>query len=283
MARVDRNGTGQDRRLASCIAAWPAEQGALGIWWLGQHSFVLKHGEHVVYIDPYLSDKPKRLHSPLIRPDEVSNASVIVGTHDHSDHIDRPAWPELAKASPGARFVVPHGHVTLASGELGVAPDHVSGIADGETLTIDDIKITGIAAAHERRELDDATGTDRFMGVVVEMGGVTVYHAGDTCRYEGLLGRLLDLAPDVMMLPINGRDASRLRRGCIGNMTYQEAADLCGEVAPNLAIPAHFDMFGGNTEDPALFVDYMRTKWPDVDVISPRHGERIIVSAGPRP
>ena len=65
------------------------------------------------------------------------------------------------------------------------------------------------------------------------------------------------------LLPINGRDGVRYRSNCIGNMTFQEAADLAGEVGTVLVIPGHFDMFAHNGEDPAKFEDYLAAKYPD--------------------
>jgi len=84
---------------------------------------------------------------------------------------------------------------------------------------------------------------------------------------------------DLALLPINGRDARRLAANCIGNMTYQEAADLAGAIRPGLTIPTHFDMFADNGENPQLFVDYMRVKYPRLATRVPRHGQRNITAA----
>jgi L-ascorbate metabolism protein UlaG (beta-lactamase superfamily) len=79
-----------------------------------------------------------------------------------------------------------------------------------------------------------------------------------------MLPKLLSFGKiDIQLLPINGRDGSRYRRNCIGNMTYQEAADLAGEVGPGLVIPGHFDMFADNSEDPNAFADYIDAKYHD--------------------
>ena len=66
---------------------------------------------------------------------------------------------------------------------------------------------------------------------------------------------------DAALLPINGRDGARYRRGCLGNMTFQEAADLAGELRPGLALPGHWDMFEDNPGDPQAFADYLDTKY----------------------
>jgi L-ascorbate metabolism protein UlaG (beta-lactamase superfamily) len=79
-------------------------------------------------------------------------------------------------------------------------------------------------------------------------------------------------------LPINGRDAKRLAAGCLGNMTYQEAADLAGSLRPGVTVPTHFEMFAMNSEDPRLFAEHMRVKYPDLALKIPELG--VAVDAG---
>ena len=67
-------------------------------------------------------------------------------------------------------------------------------------------------------------------------------------------------------------DARRLKRHCIGNMTYQEAADLAGALQPGLTVPAHYDMFAMNSLNPKLFFDYMKVKYPTLKSFRPRLG-----------
>jgi L-ascorbate 6-phosphate lactonase len=90
-----------------------------------------------------------------------------------------------------------------------------------------------------------------YLGYVIETAGFRLYHSGDSLAYDGLAEELGPEPFDVLFLPINGRDAKRLAANCIGNMTYQEAADLAGTLSPRLTVPAHYDMFAGNRGDPA--------------------------------
>lgn len=138
--------------------------------------------------------------------------------------------------------------------------------------------MTAVPAAHEFLDEDPATGLHPYLGYIIEGGGFRLYHAGDTCLYEGMQARLRQWPLDLALLPINGRDAKRLAANCIGNMTYQEAADLAGAVRPGLTVPTHFDMFATNSEDPQLFVDYMRVKYPRLATCIPRHGQRNITA-----
>jgi L-ascorbate 6-phosphate lactonase len=262
--------------LVNDIEACELAHGQLALWWLGQFGFVLKLGRTVLYLDPFLTPMPERQAPPLLSPHELRHAAYILGSHDHGDHVDRPAWPALAQAAPAARFVVPELLRGQLCHDLAIPDERFIGLDDGQSWEQDGLRITGIAAAHEFLDRDPMTGRYPYLGYVVEGNGCVVYHSGDCCVYEGLLTKLQRWSLDVVLLPINGRDARRLAAGCIGNMTYQEAADLAGSLRPRLIIPAHYDMFAMNMEDPELFLAYMRVKYPQLTVRRPAYGERIL-------
>ncbi|MEX2213823.1 MAG: MBL fold metallo-hydrolase [Phycisphaeraceae bacterium] len=270
-----------DALIADINAAAAPAPGSFHLWWLGQHSFIAKLGAAVIYIDAFLTPMEGRLCPPLLTPSQCTNTTLFCGTHDHADHIDHPAWPGMAKASPGAKFVVPQLLLDRGlGGALGIKAERFVGLDDGQSVEIEGVKITALAAAHEFFDRDPVAGKHPYLGLVFECNGVTLYHAGDTVWYEGLQTKLRKWKKfDVMMVPINGRDANRLRENIIGNMTYQEAADLCGPLSPGLVIPAHYDMFAGNPGDPEAFIDYMSVKYPKVKTHRGRYGERI---EGPR-
>ena len=253
--------------------------GHAAFWWLGQHGFIVKLGSVVIYIDPFLSPNQHRNIPPLLTPLQVTNAAAVIGTHDHSDHIDRPVWPDIASASPSAVFITPALVRDDIISALNLAKHRVIGLDEGLTTTIFDVKISAIPAAHELLVRDLETGYHECIGVVIEGNGFCLYHAGDTCIYEGIQGRLRNWNLDLAFLPINGRDAKRLKSGCIGNMTYQESVDLAGSIKPGLTIPTHFEMFNGNTEDPVLFMDYIAVKYPQLKSQIPVHGQKTVVSA----
>jgi L-ascorbate 6-phosphate lactonase len=250
------------------------EYGQLALWWLGQHSFILKLGQQIIYIDPFLSDLPERQVRPLLAPQDILHAALVLGSHDHTDHIDRAVWPALAAHSRQARFIVPDLLRDQLARDLHIPAERFLGLDDGASVAVGGLRVSGIAAAHEFLDRDPASGRYPYLGYVVEGNGCSLYHAGDSCIYEGLQTKLRAWQLDVVLLPINGRDARRLAANCIGNMTYQEAADLAGALQPGLTIPTHYDMFAFNREDPALFVDYMHVKYPQLDVHVCEYGER---------
>jgi L-ascorbate 6-phosphate lactonase len=248
----------QGRKLFEAVAA---HSGPAAFWWLGQHQFIVKLGRDVILIDPYLDPHPDRRVAPLFQPEDAAGiVNIVCCTHHHGDHMDPKAIPGLAR-STGAVFVAPRAHVDLIQ-SMGVKEDRLVTLNDGESASVGGVKIHGIKAKHEFFDRT-AGGLFPFLGYLIEGSGKAVYHAGDTLWWEGLQERLSRRCPlDVAMVPINGRDARRYAAGCFGCMTYQEAADLVGELEVRLTVPAHYDMFAFNAEDVALFVDYMKVKYP---------------------
>ena len=239
---------------------------------LGQHSFLLKVNDKLIAFDPYLSDIPQRLIKPLAKAEDLSDFDLIFGSHDHSDHIDR---PQLARMGEGrAKFIFP---AAVAASITEIPQDKIIAMKGDDEIEFDGMKIYAVPSAHEFLE-KDADGAYFNLGFVLEIGDFSLYHSGDCCIYEGLLSRLKKLAPAVMLLPINGRDAARLKRNCIGNMTYQEAVELAGFSLTKLAVPAHYDMFEGNLENPQLFIDYANAKFPELKTGILAPGEIIVLS-----
>jgi len=247
--------------LLQSVLQTPAPQGTAVLWWLGQMGLLMKMGNTLLCIDYFASAFPGRQTPPPIPAEEMENVDLFLGTHDHLDHIDHDAWKIWAKRCPEAKFVFPafHRREVLADG---IAGDRCIRLNDGESCRIGDAVIHAIAASHEFLDRDPETGLYPCLQYIVEGNGVRIYHAGDTLRYEGMLPKLQAFGPmDAMLLPINGRDGKRYRNDCIGNMTFQEAVDLAGELGSGITIPGHWDMFAENPGDPEAFADYADAKY----------------------
>jgi L-ascorbate 6-phosphate lactonase len=248
-----------EQLLRDVQARWIPE-GGLGLWWLGQSSFIVRGAGRTVYIDPYLNPSPRRIVPPPLRPDQVTSADLILCTHDHSDHIDPTALPGIAAASPHATIVAP----AVAREKLigwGIPAPRVVAPRVDEPLTVDGLSVTAIPAAHEELDYSPEHGYP-YLGYLLALNGVTLYHAGDCTMYDGLVERLRAHRPDVALLPINGHDWKRTHENIIGNMGYREAADLAVAAGADLAIPMHYGMFRHNTEPPGHFVDYVLEHYP---------------------
>ncbi len=231
------------------------------LWWLGQMGLMVQIGNTKICIDYYASPLEARQVAPPIPAGKLTGIDAFLGTHDHLDHIDHESWKIWARTNPDAKFVFPEKHREAVLAD-GVNPANAVGLNEGGSVQIGDITVHAIAASHEFLDKDDE-GLYPYLQYIVEGNGVRIHHAGDTVRYEGMLPKIRSFGNiDLQLIPINGRDAKRYRENCIGNMTYQEAADLAGETGSSFVIPGHWDMFADNSEDPRKFADYMAVKYP---------------------
>ena len=133
----------------------------------------------------------------------------------------------------------------------GLPRDHIVGVNAGNTVPLSDgLTAQVIASAHESLQVN-AQGEHHFLGFILKTRHLTVYHCGDCVPYDGLAAELCRHQVDLALLPVNGRDARRARRGVPGNMTFDEALELCRQAGIPRLIPHHFGMFSFNTVDPA--------------------------------
>lgn len=254
------DGTATGNQLVAAISAQSVPSGAVGVWWLGQSSLVLKVAGRIVYVDPYLADDPRRLTPPAFAAAAAGNADLVLLTHDHSDHLDPAALPALTAASPWARVVAPRPIVDRVAALVGDG-DRVVAASAGDAVAFGALRLTPVAAKHETFDEDPDLGFP-YLGYVLHADGVAIYLAGDTIPYDGLVETLIPFAIDLAFLPINGRDFFRTRRGILGNMDGREAAELAAAVGVDTVVPVHYGMFAGNTVPPGDFVTYLAAHHP---------------------
>lgn len=257
--------------LITQINNLPVPHGSLALWALGQSGFVLKGGDTIAYIDPYLSNYVDeagyappgsfpRQFPPPIRPEEATNAHLVFCTHEHADHTDPKTVGPLAQASPDAIFIGPANSRDILQ-EVGVAEERIIVPEVDRPYTQAGLTFTAIPAAHYDLDYDPERGY-RWLGFLIEWNGVTLYHAGDTILFDGLVERLKRYQIDVACLPVNGRDWWREQQGMIGNLDGREAAELAATLDVDTLIPVHNDMFAANHVSPAVLADYLDRHHP---------------------
>jgi L-ascorbate 6-phosphate lactonase len=170
---------------------------------------------------------------------------------------------------------VPEPVVAIAAG-AGVDRARLVGAAPGQELTAGGVTVHPVPALHGlggdqpvAYEFAPCGGPVRFLGYLFDVGGLRFYHAGDGLVYPELPAALAALAPDVLMLPVNGRDHMRESAGIVGNMNESEAAWLSAQVDPVFVIPMHYDAIEGNTGDPGHFAALVRQAGSAAAVVIP--------------
>lgn len=270
------------------LAELPVGPGQAALCHLGQSGFCLRGSDRTILVDPFLSEHPDRRVPPAIDPAEAEGIDAILCTHEHWDHLDADALPTLAAASPGAVVVVPAPIVDQVTA-VGIPSERVCAAQPDETILVEGVAVHAVPACHGLEAADAYSfgrelsgGLYRYLGYVVELGGVRIYHAGDTIPFEGQAEWLRRLEVDVVLLPINGRDAAREAQGIVGNLDEVAAARLAAEAGADLLVPMHYDMFEANPGFPERVVETVRREELPVAVLVPERGRPFVYTAAVR-
>jgi L-ascorbate 6-phosphate lactonase len=252
--------------------------------WYGQSGFRLAAGDSRVLIDPFLTDRADRRYRPPAAAPDFADITLVLCTHEHVDHMDLPFLREFCAVNPAATIVVPAPVVEIAA-EGGVDPARLVGAVPGEELRDRDVTVHPVPALHGLGgdepvvyEFSPGGGPVRFLGYVLDVGGVRFYHSGDCLIYPELPATLSALAPDVLMIPINGRDHMRESGGIVGNMNETEAAWLCAQVSPAFVIPMHYEAIACNTGDPGHFTTLVGESGAPTAVLVPARVQSITLA-----
>jgi len=208
----------------------------------GHSCFELTEGEVRVLIDPFL--KPNNPAAVASAADV--EATHVVISHGHADHM-ADAVP-VAKANDAECVAV----VEIANWleEHGVEKVYDPNL--GGTVRFDWGWVKLVPAWHTstlpgsaETPFSPTTGTvvGTAAGLLVNIGGVTVYHAGDTCLFSDMKLIAERNPVDVAMLPIGGHYT----------MDRHDGVVAAGFVGAGTVIPMHFDTFPPIETDAAAF------------------------------
>jgi L-ascorbate metabolism protein UlaG (beta-lactamase superfamily) len=221
------------------------------VTWLGQAGFRFEAAGVRILVDPLFSEHEGRRYPPPPVEDDVD---WLLVTHEHLDHFDPPSLRAVAERSPRLTIVAPaplEAMVRDAGGDAAFV-----GVARGDRVSLGDAgSATVVPAVHALHPRDGYSDDPRFVGYVIELDGVAIYHAGDTIADERVLAGLEGAAVDVALLPVNGRGFFREHRDLAGNLDARDAVALAARIGAKVLVPIHWDLFEGNTEHPGRAAD----------------------------
>lgn len=253
----------------------PLAEGDVLLWWLGQAGFLVRSAGGALLIDPYLTPNGDRRFPPPFSAEEAVHVDAVLVTHEHRDHLDVDVVRAFAEAAAPARWVVP-APIAVQLADLGIPPERIVAAQPGQRLELGDITVRPVAA-HHGVTMADAYGTGedisgglvRFLGYVMELAGTRIYHSGDCLAYPGLARELARLSVDVVLLPINGRDAEREALDIVGNMSSDEAVTLAARSGAEVLVPMHWDLLPDNLGDPGKAVASVARDYSSLTVLLP--------------
>lgn len=191
------------------------------IVWLGHDGFRID-AEKTIYIDPFqISDGPQ--------------ADLILITHEHFDHCSP---DDIAKIQQADTVIV------TEKDSAGKLSGNIKEIKPGDNLTVEGIKIEAVPSYNTDKDFHPQANS--WLGFIVEIEGVKIYHSGDA----DLIPEMKDLNVDIALLPVSGTYV----------MTADQAVAAALAINPKLAIPMHYGAIVGSEEDANRFKQALEGK-----------------------
>lgn len=191
---------------------------AVDVRWLGHASFVLTDGQAVVYIDPY-------------QVQDGGTADLVLVTHEHYDHCS----PEDVLLVAGPETVV------LAPADCRPKLEGIGGslidVEPNKEYEAAGLKVKTVPAYNVDKQFHPKE--KGWVGYVVEIGGKSVYHTGDS----DLIPEMKGLNADIALVPVGGTYT----------MTAEEAAEAVKAIGAAEAVPMHYGSIVGSEEDAQRF------------------------------
>ena len=216
----------------------------IGVTFIGHSSFLLQMGGRNILVDPVYARwliLLRRLRRPGVRIEDLPPIDLVLLTHAHMDHLNRPSLKKIVRRMRRIHgrtpdVVVPWGNEDLVS-TIGFAAVHAlrwweSVEVQGLTLTLTPCKHWGT-----RWFKDSHRG---YGGYVIAHGEQRLYDSGDTAYFDGFreIGRRLK--PQLALLPIGAYYPDNFRSV---HTSPEDALQAFVDLGATMMVPMHYGTF----------------------------------------
>ena len=224
----------------------------LALQYIGHSAFYISNSQAGILIDPFISGNPKSVF-------DINGAQItdIFVTHGHSDHLgDAIPFSKEFNASVFAVFEL--ANYCMSKG----AKAH--GVNMGGKIKYPWGSAKFLPAFHS-----SATSEGTYAGmpasILFEIGGIKIYHAGDTCLNSEMktIGEVYK--PDIALLPI----------GSTFTMDIDDAVIAAQWLGVKQVIPMHYNTFELINTDASIFKNKTEKLGIKCMLLSPGEGINI--------
>lgn len=186
--------------------------------------FRIRHGGKVIYFDPYSIETHE-------------GADFVFISHEHFDHCSP---QDLMKIIKRDTIIVAAEECKMKLSPLRPKVQEIIYINPGGKIAVGNFQLEAVRAYNTNKfkmpGVPFHPKADNKCGYVLSVGGLRIYHAGDT----DVIPEMRELVNiDIAFLPVSGTYV----------MTADEAAESVKIIRPKIAIPMHYNTIVGTDED----------------------------------
>lgn len=204
--------------------------GDVNVSYLGHSGFIMKKGESIIAVDPFLTGAPMATQ----KASEIAATDILI-THGHPDHLGDAI--EIAKNNDckiTTTFEVAEYCKEMGADTLGVPVGVEQLFPWGKAI---------FRPAVHSGLLPNGKPFDIATGIIFDFDNIRIYHMGDTAiNLDFKLVKEI-YHPEIALIPIGGRVNMDINQACIG-------AQWLGV---KTVIPIHYDLFTQGVVNPQDF------------------------------
>jgi L-ascorbate metabolism protein UlaG (beta-lactamase superfamily) len=197
------------------------------IHWYGQSSIRIPFNSKFIYIDPF-------------QLTEKDPAALILITHPHFDHF---SVDEISKVATHSTPIYAPKECCDKLRVLGFK--NCNDVLPDQSFSVGDIKFETVPSYNTIK--NNHPKEKRWVGYVLTLGKIKIYHPGDTNR----IPEMKSIHCDIAFMPLGQTYTMQ---------NVQEAADAVTDVKAKVAIPIHYGMYEGAVDNALLFKQLLTHK-----------------------